>query len=91
MNCKCSNKDIKESFKYCPYCGSKFTAAVKRYNVEGHGLSGLDIYALNTKEFRTPKKGEYYLSGTKLMAYMTYSDLTHEYYIAEIVKQEVKK
>lgn len=31
IECECSNKDIKPTFKFCPYCGQQFPKKVKRY------------------------------------------------------------
>lgn len=47
------------------------------------------IKAIKTKEFRAPKKGEFYISGAIPMAYKAYEDLDDSYRIAKIVK--VKK
>ena len=40
----------------------------------------------NTKEFRCPKKGEYYLSGARPCAYKAPNDLSTEFYIARPCK-----
>jgi len=34
-------------------------------------------------EFRAPKKGEYFLSGASVTAYLAKNDLTQEYFIAK--------
>ena len=41
-----------------------------------------------TGEFRTPKAGEWYLSGAIVEAYRARSDMTTHYYIARLVKTE---
>ena len=44
------------------------------------------VMAINSKQFRCPKKGEWFLSGAVPMAYKAPNDLNQEYYIATIVK-----
>ncbi len=39
-----------------------------------------------TGEKRCPKKGEYYLSGAIVEAYLAPNDLSTEFYIAKLVK-----
>jgi hypothetical protein len=53
------------------------------------GHSDSSIMAINSKQFRCPKKGEWYLSGALPKAYQSPNDLSTEYYIATIVR--VKK
>ena len=55
------------------------------------GLSDLDrrqlqIRAIWTGEFRCPKKGEWYLSGSPIEAYRAPNDLPTKYHIAKLVK-----
>lgn len=42
------------------------------------------IHAVNTGEFREPKAGEWFLSGSPVEAYKAVNDLTMKYYIAEL-------
>ena len=46
------------------------------------------IKAINTKEYRNPKKGDWFLSGAEVTAYKAPNDLSCKYYIAKIVKIE---
>ncbi len=46
--------------------------------------------ALNTCVKRSPRKGEWYLSGAIIQAYRAPNDLSTEFYIAEIVEVEIK-
>jgi len=84
--CKCSNTGILKSFKFCPYCGGKFITPPKRYRYEGMLLNEKNGYAINTGIKRSPKKGEYFLSGAQPTAYLAPNDLSEKYYIAEIIK-----
>lgn len=61
-------------------------ACTKSYPVQGfnHGL-----LATKTNEFRYPKAGEYYLSGAKPMAYQAPNDLTTNYWIAKVIKNDI--
>lgn len=46
-----------------------------------------------TGEFRNPKKGEWYLSGSIIEAYQAKNDMTNQYHIAQlcmIVKKNVQ-
>ncbi len=82
--CKCSNKGVISTLKFCPYCGGKlFVKPPKRYPVENG--RGTGSYAINTRVKRCPKKGEYYLSGAVVMAYKAPNDLSTEFLIAEII------
>ena len=44
---------------------------------------------INSNEYRCPKKGEWYLSGAIPMAYKAPNDLTQEFFIATVVKENV--
>ena len=46
------------------------------------------VRAKRTKEFRFPRKGEWYLSGAIPEAYQAKSDLTTAYHICTLVKTE---
>ena len=46
------------------------------------------IKAINTKEFREPKKGEWFLSGAEVTAYKARNNLSQKYFIAKIIKYE---
>jgi len=84
-NCRCSNKNVKSNFKFCPYCGQKFVAAKKRYPFENYFSFPTGSYAISTGEKRPPRKGEYYLSGARPTAYLAPNDLSTSYIIAEVV------
>lgn len=83
MACTCSNKDIKSTFKFCPYCGKRINPK-RRYPVEGYPLK-TGVYAVKTDEFRAPKKGEFYLSGAIPMAYKAKGDLSIAYHIMKVI------
>jgi len=84
-SCKCSNIGVRTEFKFCPYCGGQFIVPPKRYRYERMAYND-GSYAINTKQYRTPKKGEYYISGAVPMAYIAPNDLSQNFYIAEIIK-----
>lgn len=46
------------------------------------------IMAIKSGEFRKPKKGEWFLSGSPIEAYEAYNDLDTKYHIAKIVRTE---
>jgi len=76
--CKCQTTIVKTNF--CPDCGAKISQKPKRYPAEKLGS-----VAVKTKEFRCPKKGEYFLSGAQPMAYLAPNDLSTAYRIMQIV------
>lgn len=82
--CKCSNIGVLRTFKFCPYCGGEFKTPPKRYRYEGQGLNS-NSYAISTGIKRSPKKGEFYLSGASPIAYKAPNDLSTAFLIAEIV------
>lgn len=45
-----------------------------------------DFRAVFTGEMRTPRKGEWYLSGTVIQAYKAKNDLSSSFHIAKVVK-----
>ena len=47
------------------------------------------VMAVNSREFRCPKKGEWYLSGGIPGAYKALNDLNTKYWIATLVKVKV--
>jgi len=46
------------------------------------------VVAMNTKKFRKPRKGEWYLSGAQIAAYKAPNDLNNKFLIAKIVEVE---
>ncbi len=44
------------------------------------------IHVLNTKNFRCPKKGEWFISGAIPEGYLADNDLDQKYYIAKLVR-----
>ncbi len=54
------------------------------WQLEGEGYR--EIKAVYTGEKRPPKKGEWYLSGAIVGAYLAPNDLTTPYHIARLVK-----
>jgi hypothetical protein len=46
------------------------------------------VHAIYTDDKRTPKKGEWFLSGAEVHAYRARNDLTTVYHIAILVKTE---
>ena len=54
-----------------------------------HGIIDGNVMAVNSREFRCPKKGELYLSGAIPGAYKAPNDLNHEYWIATLVRVKV--
>ena len=48
-----------------------------------------DVRAVWTGDKRPPKRGEWYLSGSLIEAYVAPNDLTQPHYIARLVKAEV--
>jgi hypothetical protein len=48
----------------------------------GEGLTGMKFRFEATGEYRAPKKGEYYLSGSEIVAYRAPNDFTLEFWIA---------
>ena len=50
------------------------------------GHSDKTIQAINSHEFRCPKKGEWYLSGNPIIAWKAPNDLSQSYWIAKPVK-----
>lgn len=54
------------------------------------GVSYANVHAVPTKEFREPRKGEWYLSGGQVCAYRAPNDLPTKYHIARLVKTETK-
>jgi len=53
------------------------------------GHSDNAIMAINSRQRRCPKKGEWYLSGALPKAYRSPNDLSTEYWIATLVKVNV--
>jgi len=53
------------------------------------GILNGSIMAINSREFRCPKKGEWYLSGAIPGAYKAPNDLGTEYWIATLVRVKV--
>ena len=53
------------------------------------GIVHGNVMAVNSREFRCPKKGEWYLSGAIPGAYKAPNDLSQEYWIATLVKVSV--
>jgi hypothetical protein len=51
-----------------------------------NGIIHGGVMAINSGQFRSPKQGEWYISGAKPMAYKAPNDLGHEYFIATLVK-----
>jgi hypothetical protein len=51
-----------------------------------NGIVSGSVMAINSKQFRCPKKGEWYLSGAIPGAYKASNDLNTKYYIATLVK-----
>lgn len=49
---------------------------------------GKNFGAVWTGEFRSPKKGEYFLSGNPILAYKAFADMDSVYHIAEVYKVE---
>lgn len=49
-----------------------------------------NVHAQYTGEKRCPKKGEWYLSGSIVEAYLAPNDLSTEFHIAKLVKTETK-
>ena len=58
----------------------------KKYGVTE--TSRNDLVAEWTGKKRSPKKGEWYLSGSKVMAYKAFNDLSPEYLIARLFSKE---
>lgn len=55
---------------------------------DGHNISTSRVRA--TGEKRCPKKGEWFLSGSKIAAYYSLTDMTgQEYHIGKLVRGEV--
>lgn len=52
--------------------------------------NGKCVKAIWTEEYREPKKGEWYLSGAKVVAYRAPNDLSTKYFIAKPVLVERK-
>lgn len=44
------------------------------------------VHAKWTGEYHAPKRGEWYLSGADIAAYLAREDMYSQYYIAELVK-----
>lgn len=53
------------------------------------GIVDGNVMAVNSKEYRCPLKGEWYLSGAIPGAYQAPNDLSQEYWIATLVKVKV--
>lgn len=53
------------------------------FPAEGRPVGG---FAVSTNEFRPPKKGELYLSGAIVTAYLASNDLTNSFWIAKRVE-----
>lgn len=53
------------------------------------GIVNGSVMAVNSREFRCPLKGEWYLSGAIPGAYKALNDLSTEYWIATLVKVNV--
>ncbi len=89
--CHCGREHFQSSWKFCPSCGAakKLQARDRKvYPVEGAmGRRMRDkpvLVAFRGSEFRPPKKGEYYLSGARPVAYKAPNDLSQAYRIAQI-------
>lgn len=52
------------------------------------GSTGKGVFAINSRVFGKPKRGEWYLSGAVPEAYKAPNDLTTPYHIARLVKVE---
>jgi hypothetical protein len=58
---------------------------------DGQGfIKRCNIKAQWSREYREPKKGEWYLSGNPVTAYKAPNDLSTKYFIATIVEVKVK-
>jgi hypothetical protein len=51
-----------------------------------NGIINGGVMAINSGQFRCPKKGEWFLSGAEALAYKSPNDLNQEYFIATLVK-----
>ena len=60
--------------------------APKGVYLSGEGWKAGDIEFIATGEYRSPAKGEWYLSGAIIAAYMAGGDLFSEYWIAQAYK-----
>lgn len=58
----------------------------KRMNTQERMLAKVHLRAQWTGEKRTPKAGEWFLSGAEVTAYRTQNDLSTPYHIARIVR-----
>jgi hypothetical protein len=54
-----------------------------------NGIVHGNVMAINSKQFRCPKKGEWFLSGAIPAAYKAPNDLSQEYWIATIVRVKI--
>jgi hypothetical protein len=54
-----------------------------------NGIIDGNVMAINSKQFRCPKQGEWYLSGAIPAAYKAPNDLSQEFFIATLVKVKV--
>jgi hypothetical protein len=61
---------------------------LKDYCKEAYLLNQAHLRAQFTGEFRRPRKGEWYLSGAIVEAYLALNDMTTPYHIARIVLTE---
>ena len=73
-------------FPLAEYCGSLGIDLFhqKRFNLK----PGRKVMAVGTGEFRPPRKGEWYLSGAIIEAYLAKADFTHSFHIARLVVTE---
>ena len=81
---ECCARTIRNNkqFKFCPYCGEKVTG---RLYVTGERM--LDKRVFTAGEFRCPKKGEFFISGVRPVAYEAFHDMSRPYRIAVEVTQ----
>ena len=52
---------------------------------------GLRHYFYTVRGFMQPKKGDYYLSGAKIMAYRAFADLDDEYLVIDFTDKAYPK
>lgn len=90
---KCCKFVLQDSWKYCPYCGddNPHYEGLKKPKYFPFDTSMLfhspRRVAVKTGDYRPPKKGEWFLSGAKPMAYNAPNDLSQSYHIMEIIEK----
>lgn len=80
--------EVRERLKehgYMTHCGSGQVRAYRPHLGNWHLKEDLAVVAVYSGVKRPPRKGEWYLSGSSIAAYLAPNDLRSSYHIADLV------